>query len=105
MILYKSLFYVDKANGPTKYFVWWALSDKVPWFMKDCENMVKIICKTSKLKCNDFNLKTFAQKVCVMCDLAAYENIEHVTLSCTFFSELRRKTFEDLKKIPNGCPL
>ena len=62
--------------------------------------MVKIICKTSKLKCDDFNLKTFAQKSGTMCDLAAYENIEHVALSCTYFSDLKAKTFNNLKKIP-----
>ena len=31
MTLYKSLFYVDKSNGPTRYFIWWDLSDKFPW--------------------------------------------------------------------------
>ena len=71
LTLYKSLYYVEKANGPTRYFIWWAISDNFPWLMKDCENMVKILCKTSKLKCDDFNLKTFAQISCTLCNMAA----------------------------------
>ena len=70
--------------------------------MKDCENMVKILCKTSKLKCDDFNLKTFAQKSCTLCDLAAYENIEHLVMACTYFDESRQQMLNELRGTPNN---
>ena len=102
LILYKSLYYVEKANGPTRYFIWWAISDNFPWLMKDCENMVKILCKTSKLKCDDFNLTTFAQKSCTLCNVAAYENIDHLVMTCTYFDESRQIFFNELRSTPNN---
>ena len=53
LVLHRSLSYIQDTNGTSKYFVWWALSDKCPWLMKEYENMVKIMCKASKLKSDD----------------------------------------------------
>ena len=103
LVLHKSLRYVDDTIGTPKYFVWWAISDTYPWLMKECELMVKIMCKASKLKCDDYALTTFAQKSCSLCNLAAYETIEHVAMSCSYFDGCRHQMLDKIRDIPNGA--
>ena len=102
LVLHRSLRYIENTSSKVKYFVWWAISDSCPVLMKECEIMVKIMCKASRLKCDDYNLTTFMQKACNLCDSAAYENIEHVTMYCPYFNEYRQQMLDEMRKIPNG---
>ena len=70
--------------GRSHYLTWWAISDRWPNLIRMCETLVKIVCKTSRLKSDDFRLKdtTHSQKVCEGCDMATVESIRHLLMQC-----------------------
>ena len=70
--------------GDTRYISWWLLSDRLPRLMHMCENLVKIICRSSRLKANDFQFRDESdfQMMCENTDLGIAENIKHIVLQC-----------------------
>ena len=46
-----------KTMGTVKYLIWWNLANIKPELMRQCEDLAKIVCNTSKLKNNDPRLK------------------------------------------------
>ena len=48
--------YLFKISGKSKYITWWDISDKYPSSIRMCENLAKIVCKTSKLKSDDYKM-------------------------------------------------
>ena len=84
---------IDKGNGmlrqvigPSKYISWWKLSDARPNLIRMSETMVKILCQSSQLKSDDFNLKgkPMTSVMCSNCDLGIVENIDHIFMQCPF---------------------
>ena len=55
----------------TMYLPWWSMSDKEPNMMCICENMVKLICHASRLRCDDIRLKgqSHSHLACSECDM------------------------------------
>ena len=80
--------------------------------MKECETMAKIVCKASDLKCDNYNYKgtSFFAKSCILCDHAAYENAEHIIMSCPYNRDLRTamcnelSNMDECKEIWNEIP-
>ena len=56
---------------------WWKLADVYPKLNRMREKMAKLICHTSKLKCDDVRLKglTPSNRVCTDCNMYAVENV------------------------------
>ena len=80
----------------SRYINWWHLADLNQGLMRICENMVKIICRASKLKCDDTSLKGAlpSLKRCELCDHYAPEDIFHILMQCTHFEDKRRELYE-----------
>ena len=95
---YKSLETIKLTTGKAKYLSWWYVSDLFPCLIRQCETLARIVCKASRLKCDDFKFKglTFFEKTCPHCNLSETENAEHMIMTCPYNSNLRFMMFEDL---------
>ena len=95
---HKSLTDLNLTLGGAKYLVWYQISDKIPKYVMQCENMAKMVCKASELKSDDrkFKQSTFAMK-CSLCNHAAYEDAKHMIMSCHGQSMLRNPMFTVLE--------
>ena len=60
--------------------------------------MSKLVCRTSRLKSDDYRYKgsSFYSKSCSLCNLAGYENVEHMVMSCPYNQDLRTYMFNEL---------
>ena len=79
--------------GKAYYVSWWHIADRFPYMMKQCEIIAKIVCRTSDLKSDDYNLKHstfFFEKSGNLREWAAYEDIDHIIMSCSSTYEMRR---------------
>ena len=73
-----------RTVGRSQYITWWAIADRWPHLIRTCEILAKIVCRMSRLKCDDFRLKgaTHNQKLCECCDLSTVETINHLMMQC-----------------------
>ena len=101
---FSSTINLKQVAGPLNYLIWWKLSDLKPELMRQCEDMAKLVCNTSYLKSNDPRLKGSqpTEKMCVLCDEYALEDVKHVALQCTFTDELRKEMFLKISEMPGG---
>ena len=90
--------YLHSTIGVTKYLTWWSISDKFPNMLRWCENLAKIVCKSSLLRVDDFRLKDslHSAKVCSLCDNYSIENIEHIVMQCPFFENNRVELYKKI---------
>ena len=97
-IFFKSLETINMTIGSSKYLSWWHISDACPSLMKACETMAKLVCRASELKCDNYKFKgsSYYAKSCSVCNLAGYENAEHMIMSCQNNSDLRQQMCSDL---------
>ena len=60
--------------------------------------MAKLSCRASQLKSDDYKYKTatFYAKSCTLCNLASYENVEHMIMTCPHNQDLRIQMFDAL---------
>ena len=95
--------YLLSTMGNTRYLTWWYLSDVFHNLMSVCEDMSKIVCNTSKLKCDDVLLKnsTHGARMCLNCDLGAEETIFHIVMTCSYHYETKQSLFEAIRRLPN----
>ena len=77
-------------SGPA-YSIWWQMSDSNHYIMRQCEIMVKLLCKASALKDDDPRLKRqpFGARMCIRCNLGAPEDANHVIMQCPANSDNR----------------
>ena len=64
-----------------------------------CENLARILCHASLLKCDDIRLKSLppGSRACSLCDLFAVEDASHVIMQCPGTQQLRYDIFEELE--------
>ena len=65
MIVHKRCDLLYKTTEKPRYLNWWYLADLIPCMMRTCEDMAKIVCGSSKLKCDVFKSRqdTFNNRV------------------------------------------
>ena len=78
----------NKICDVPMYCVWWKISDVFPALIRQCENMVKLICRASKLKVDDYKFKN-RNVMCTLCDNYAREDTLHIILQCHGTEQLR----------------
>ena len=66
-----------------------------------CENMARIVCKSSLLKCDDVRLKslTGSWRWCELCALSVEEDLWHCIMQCPAFHDERIRMFNDVESI------
>ena len=82
------------------YLTWWHVSDLSPDMMRYCEDMAKLVCGASRLKCDDFRTRngTFLNRACSLCDSYIEENPFHIVMQCPIHEPSRRQMYDEIGK-------
>ena len=99
---------INLVTPSPMYSIWWMISDIHQDFMRRCETMVRILCHTSLLKCDDVKLigSTFSDRSCILCNNEGYEDIRHIIMQCPAQTELRRGMYNEIdRNIPGSSNL
>ena len=94
-MLHKDNNLLNLVLSETRYLTWWLFSDVDQSMMRVCENMVKILCRASKLKCDDPTLKgtLLSVRTCENCYLYVVEDMHHLPMQCPHFHDRRQQMF------------
>ena len=86
------------------YSVWWQLSDVDYKYVKYCEVMIKIICRASRLRSDDYMLEgaQFSERTCTRCNDFVYEDVKHLVLQCEANIRERTELFDQIARMPYG---
>ena len=89
--LFKTTKYINLTQDSVETLIWWQLGDQSHHIMKCCETMVKLVCRASRLKSDDFRYKNEnnMSPYCDLCQNFAFENVEHLILQCPSLDNLR----------------
>ena len=89
---------LKQVSTVPQYSIWWMIADVNQSYMRKCEIMIKILCHTSMLKCDDSRMirATFSTKSCIMCDNTEYEDARHMIIQCSAHSQIRRDMYTEL---------
>ena len=100
---FKSIKTLHEVSGEVRYSVWWRLSDDHPEKVKQCEDLVRLICGASRLKCDDPRLKNAfrVERMCEACNEYAIEDAKHVILYCPFLNHIRNEMYAMINALPN----
>ena len=100
-VLHRDIKLLSSVLTDTQYLTWWYISDNDLSMIRICENMVKILCRASRFKCDDPSLKgsLASVKACELCDQYAPEDIRHILMQCPHFQDIRDKMMQDIYKI------
>ena len=92
---FKSLSGIRAIKETPQYCIWWHIADMNTDIMRECESMVRLICKTSDLRCDDPRLKNaiFSVRACSLCDNLAPEDPQHIIMQCTYLEDDRMRMF------------
>ena len=84
--LFKVTKFIDSTQDSIEMLVWWQLGDKSHEIMNCSESMVKLVCRASKLKSDDFQYKNdpTMRPYCDLCHNFAIEDVEHMIMHCPF---------------------
>ena len=102
MAVHKKCDLLYKTIEKPRYLTWWYVADLIPHMMRTCENMAKIVCGSSKLKCDLFKSRqdTFNNRVCILCHIGTEQNAEHIVMQCQIHEQTRRIMYHDISKLP-----
>ena len=100
-VLYRNENLLFKTTINPRYLTWWHISDLVPNLMRVCEDMAKMVCGTSKLKCDDpkFRREMLSNRACTLCDFGIEENVTHLVMQCPYHETTHISMYSDLDKL------
>ena len=101
---FHSTLILSKVMGNVKYLIWWCLSDAEPSLMHQCEDMARLVCRTSKLKADDPRLKALSpvNRMCSHCNRFEREDARHMILHCDFLNAARLEMHYEIDNLPHG---
>ena len=101
--LFISTEFISATIDNVKTLIWWQLSDVAPDMMLHCETMSKLVCKASKLKCDDYRYRNDVvnRPYCDLCQDHAIENVEHLLIHCPSLRNEREAMFDEINEIEN----
>ena len=69
--------------------------------MRVCEDMARMVCGTSNLKCDDPKLRkeTLSNRACTLCDFGIEENTVHLVMQCPYHEATRICMYNDIDKL------
>ena len=87
---FKSTNLLKGVMESVNYLTWWKLSDERPELMRECEDLAKLVCNSSRLKSTDPRFKTASpvDRMCTLCEGYAKEDVKHVVLHCNYFDSI-----------------
>ena len=102
---FKSTNLLKGVMNNVNYFTWWKLADERPQLMRQCEDLSKLVCNSSRLKSTDPRFKAVSpvNRMCTLCDAYAIEDVQHVVLHCTFFDSTRLEMNEKISDLSDNA--
>ena len=102
---HKSLELINKICVNSQYLVWWQISDRSHYLLKECEIMAKLLCHASLLRTDDVRLKRLpvASRFCPLCDHSAMDDTFHMVMQCPFLQDSRTRIFHEIERICDAC--
>ena len=99
--LFKITKYISSTQDTIQTLVWWQLGDRSHGIMKCCETMVKLVCRASKLKSDNFQYKNDPTKrpYCDLCQNFALEDVEHIISHCPYFENQRNDMLNQINAV------
>ena len=96
---------LKQISTEPQYSIWWMIADVNQNYMRKCEIMIKILCHTSMLKCDDSRMirATFSTKSCIMCDNTEYEDARHMIIQCPAHSQIRLDMYSEIERYSPGA--
>ena len=84
----------------SRYLIWWQFADKIPRMQRTSETMAKLLCRASRLKCDDPLLKgtSTSSRMCTNCDLGVVENMYHMIMQCPYTEDVRVSMYKEIEK-------
>ena len=63
-----------------------------------CENMARMVCHSSRLKCDNVRLKGLppSHRNCTLCDMYVTETLFHLTMQCPYFVNEHTLMYDDI---------
>ena len=94
---------LNEIMGERTYLIWWEIADENPELMQYCEVMAKIVCRTSRLKSDDYNFKDqlLSGRSCDLCEQFIAEDVKHIVLECDGTGNLRMEMFDCIYRVTN----
>ena len=92
---------ISSTSDNGRLLIWWQLADIAPNLMKQCEVMVKIVCRASRLKvdCYQYRKDPINRTYCELCSTFANEDARHLLLQCPALNGLRTELFDGIERI------
>ena len=92
---------ISSTSDNGRLLIWWQLADIAPNIMKQCEVMVKIVCRASRLKvdCYQYRKDPINRTYCELCNTFANEDARHLLLQCPALNVLRTELFDGIERI------
>ena len=92
---------LNEIMAGTDYLIWWKISDENPDLVLFCEVMAKIVCRSSRLKTDDYKYKDglLSLRACEMCDGFREEDIRHIVLQCEGTENIRHEMFRMIENM------
>ena len=90
---------INEIMCDSNYLIWWEIGDCCPELMLYCEVLAKIVCRTSRLKSDDYTFKDqlISIRSCELCNQFIAEDVKHVVLECDRTEHLRVEMFEKIQ--------
>ena len=85
--------------------MWWQISDRSHYLLKECEIMAKLLCHASLLRTDDVRLKRLpvASRFCPLCDHSAMDDTFHMVMQCPFLQDSRTRMFHEIERMCDDC--
>ena len=101
---HQSLVLLNNVCSTSRYIIWWQLADVFYDQLYNCEIMVKLLYRSSRLKVDDVRLKNSpaAAKFCTLCDLSAFDDVYHMIMQCPYTQMARNRMFNELSNSSAG---
>ena len=86
---------INDIMEESTYLIWWEIADEHPVLMQFYEVMAKIICRTSRLKSDDYKFtdQLISCRSCELCEQFRAEDVKHIVLECNGTEQLRMEMF------------
>ena len=64
----------------------------------------KLVCHTSRLKCDDFRLKDLllSHRTCIECDLYAKKDLTYIVMQCPAYHDIRGNMYSEIYDFCDG---
>ena len=92
---------IQMVMDKPSYMIWWRIADQDTRLIREYEVMVRIVCRVSDLRCDDYRLKgkAFSVRSCTLCDNHALEDSKHFIMQCPYLSDERDNMFHDISNM------